>query len=453
MVKNQTRIDKWYRTKKFVSQLSAATLGYIHRNAPGAIVGYVKGGELYDKYLDPGFEQEQPGSLSLPNNKMLFGGHFQGSVNPLGKEGELMKRRCLSQGWHNSNEAFGLVADPDAVYIQHSTYHDTLFIEAMMGAMFRKLFKKASQNVDEAREFLIGNTVNNSDGIRLQFFVYDPIEAITSAYEYNLPTDTSMQSLISDWTAVRTYFAQYMIDGNDFEPFKLVLLYRDGTSNPVTPEYRHGATLNLRNEHITLYCSGTMTFQNRTKGALAGASNNEIESVDAQPLVYRTFNFKHADARQKAPNGKYFSEQPFGLEGAPQVGVRTFRAAQLNNGGIGVSWRNRPDKNIFSNCIGSYDKAIEPGAMHNSAISYEFSGNFPTVIKKIKTEYTAEGVAVGLYGRSQLFCFEEIMRTASTNLVTVAYEKHTEVGVILKTNPPVPILSMFSIELEQINTP
>lgn len=433
--------ELYHQVKKKVAQVAGAQLGFIAANAGGAAVGWVKAGQVVDLL--------RPKEIELNQTKMVVTS-FQGQVNPLGKDAAKMKTSCLSQGWHNTNEAYGNVSDPNAVYILHSTYHDTLTIEAIIGACVRKVFKKAAQYVDEARAYLIGNRFDDSgNGMLLQMYLYNPVNSATSALEYEIPDGSGMQSIVSNWANLRAYMAQYMIDGNDAEMFKIVLMYRDTTTVLDVPAWRHAATVNLRNEHITLYCSAKLTFQNRTRGANTNVTETDV--VDSQPLVYRCFNFKHADARQLAPDARYYTALPFGFEGAPQVGVRTIRAAQMDTTSVGLGFQNRPDKNIFANCSGAYDKVIEPGAMQTSAISYEHSGNFPTIIKQIKTEFTAFGVASGIRGRAQLFCFEELMRTNSTNHVSIAYEKHTEVGCILKTKPPVPIISMFSVDAEVNN--
>lgn len=441
-----TQTGDFAPARRIGAQIAGGTLGYIVGDVPGATLGFQIGGKIADAVeAATSTETGQP----LPKKMTAT---FQGVVNPLGKTHKKLMHACRSNGWHATNESFGAVADPNAVYMHHSTYHLQLYVNAILGGMVRKLFKMAKQSVNEVRDYLVGNDTNNSVGIKLQFYRMNPVSLTNSAFELVLATNVSLENIVEGWNDVRTYLANFINDADDLEPYKLVLFYLDIIPEPVTGaanEWRHASTLYLKNEHITLHCYSQLTFQNRTKGANTTTTDQDV--IDAQPLIMRCYSFKHADIRQRAPNYMYGTTVPYLLEGVPQAGVKLIRAEQFGN--IGAGWQNRPDKKIFANCANAYDAVIQPGVMLNSAVSHTFSGMFGNVIKQFRVEFLSGVIATGVRGKSQLFCFEENMRTNSDNLVTVAYEKSAEVGCYFTSKPTVPMITQFTVDAENNNLP
>ena len=439
------------RSKRWATRATAvvagAELGFIVGDVNGAIQGGVYAGRAFDQvYPDPDLEPEPVQDIVLPSKSMKVGNVFQGVVHPLGKEDKYLESDCLSHGWHVTKETFGTVADPDAVYIQHSTYTLTGYIEAILGAMIREVVRLGGQQLGDTLEEIAGSGVETSTSVVFQYTYINVQTAVqTQTANYVLDANDSISSVVAGWTQVRAHLENYLQNGGGSgleEPFKLSMSHTNNNSE----DLRIIAVLNLQNCHMMLYSTSELKFQNRTKAANAAEGNNEIDRIDSAPIVLRTYNFKHADMRLKVPT----ANNAYILNGVPQESIRLVRAAEFSTN---ISFQNRPHPNIFSNCVGAFDQVVNPGVMKNSAISYKFSGKFMNNIKLLKQISVTGEIAQGVFGRSQLFMFEELMRTSTTNWVEVSYERQSKIGCIFKRLSPAPIVSQFQVNAVVNNTP
>ena len=419
--------------RRAMAQAASVPLGYIVADVPGAVAAPVVAGQAFDVVY--------PEPIDIPpSSKKMKSNPFQCDLNPLGANATYLEKSCLEKGYGSTTETFGTVTDPNAVYIIHSTYCESAYVDAILGAMIRKVLKMGGQLVGDNVEEIASVAIDDAIGLRLSMTILNPLTlAQATVSPYLLPNNASLQTITNAWTQARSEIVNYLINASSNEIHKIALQ----THSLINPtEIRTLAVLNLHNTNLMLYCQSDLTFQNRTKAALG--STEAADRIDNVPLACRTYGFKHSDIRLKAPT----EHTGFSLTGASLETVRLIRAAQFTGSD---NYQNRPPGHMFANLSQAYDTVVGPGSMKRSAISYKFNGKFINVMKQLRFINQATGLVNGVKGRAQMWVFEEVMRTSSANPVVVAYERSTKIGCVITQLPPVPMQSQLRINTEVSN--
>nr|UOF83121.1 putative capsid protein [Cressdnaviricota sp.] len=427
------------RVKRFAAQVAGAQLGFIYQNVPGAVTGAVYAGRAYDYRYPEQIEASDDGTVSQKNNSM---GYYAGHLGKFKNPKKTATAVALRKGYHVTNDDFGEVKDPNAVYITHSTYNVYHYSAAIRGALLRKLFKLAGIEISEPTEEMALFSAYNSDGFKLQYETKNPLTGALAVWDYVTLDNESFFLVLSNFTFFRDHILSCLGGTNTTEPYALRLYASD--RNVLDTNWRLMSQLMLPSEKITIHSSSEIKIQNRTLGANAPAGNENVDRVDNQPVAVKTYLFKHGDPRLKAPN---FIHDNFPslvtLGGIPEsyVGVRLIRSAQL----INTNWQNAPDKGIFTNCSMVKGGLLQAGQMKSSFISASHRGLFNTVMKKLRPEFPPQnGLIAGVQGKCELMLFSEKMRTAAANSIAISYERELKVGCILTTTKPVPWSTSFT---------
>jgi len=419
---------------RFASRASGAALGFIGGDVPGAIEGAVYAGRAYDfTHQDDNDFRAVEGTLDvnpLPQTKTMGKAMYSGKF----KKPKYSKPTAFDIAGKSGSiadvETYGNVVDPHCCYINHSTYQFDAISFSIRYALIRKLFKLAGIAYVNKYEELPLNKPDNSIGFKLIYTYYNTLNGVHTSTEYLTVDNQTLTDIVIGFIQFTLLLEEYMNGGaGNKEPYKLALYSADGQA--ITTEYRLASQLTISDEEIHLLSYSSMKVQNRTKGDLAGAADYNVERSDNQPLVVTLFEFRNADPRMRSAST--FGIANHVLNGISLVNPRLLRAgSQATPGDFGPTneFQNTPSKTFFQNCIKSSKSILQPGQMKESIVKYGFSGKGVAFFTKLKYEnkVPVTNQISDVFGRSQLLVFEEKMRTAGSNQVTIAYERKYKVA-------------------------
>jgi len=392
-----------YSVKKFAAQSSGAALGFITANVPGAVVGGYAAGEVVD-YID---------STPLPTKMSKSSGFYKGSIGKARHFKATSEIVALQKGFHSVFDTYGRVTDPQAVYIIHGTWKALAIAEVICGSLIRKLFQKAGVQINERTEELPLVSISVATGFRLEFTHQNAVNAAGTTVTYDTVDDDTLQTVINNFTGLSAFFINYLNNVTvASEPFRLSLYSSDSAT------WRIASTLNLANEQMNLFLSSELNMQNRTQGDTAAAGDLTIERTDNQPLICKMYEFNHSDPRLRQ-NGANTDE----LNTGGQAGIKLIRATTLP-----ATFQHRPSPKIWANCKGTSQFILDPGNLKKTFVSWKSSGLLINVLKKLKCYVTNLFGVSGAPGKCQVVMFEEKLRTAGTNPVTIQYEHVHKAG-------------------------
>jgi len=414
------------------AQTSGAALGFIHLNVPGAVVGWHYAGQAYDLT-----HPEKVNQTKSEMGNSTYGGNFNRKKTPRNS----FFTQSKLKGFHVTDEIYGNISDPDAVYIHHSTRQLRSEVKVLMAAIIRKGFQLAGITINERDEELPLTAFNESAGFTLQYITIDQISGALFTYAYNTASNQSMTQILDGFTAMDTQMFDYIRNANSQEPHKFILLSLDSA---VISRSNVASMINLMSMHVEIQSVSSVKIQNRTIGA-AATTDLSTDRVDSQPLICQNYLLKSGDLRQKQFTSSAGSSITSNLlNGCSLTGPNLIRAAQLT----GAGFQNRLSPKRFTNCVKTANTILNPGVIKQSSIVHKFYGTMANVFKRMKcvsiVGTTPNEIVNGLQGRSELFIFEEKMRSSSANPVALHYERTYTIGCIVKTKSDVPLLTYFT---------
>nr|WAQ80600.1 MAG: putative capsid protein [Cressdnaviricota sp.] len=355
--------------------------------------------------------------------------------------------QALKYGYKYDVEEFGRVDDPNAVYITHSTKHVSAYANSLVGALIRKLLDLGGYPVHDKLEqptLQLDGTSRSSDGIKIQYLVQDPVtQTVSSVIIFDSASGQSIQSMLSSagLQAIVTHITEFIQNINSNEPYKLLLFTDD--NNGAAQIGRIAASLSLQSILVGVNAVSKIVIQNRTAGDSALSTDKSNERVDNQPINGTLYRFN-----QSTPRTKYTNADNNGLflSSVNNNGLLLVRSAQLEN-----ALQNAPDPRIWTNCSKKSGIILQPGTMKTSTISHNYYCSLRTFLLRSRSQLTDATRFVGGSGKSETFFFQETLRTNSSNILTVQYERHIEVGCFIrKTKKSFPIRSHL-LTVEQSN--
>lgn len=428
---------------RFLQQLGSRGLATAARQGArfaGSVYKHVK--KVANNWTKKPIKRKSPTSANRGFVRGLTGhsvGTYKGSFKKAKRIKKTMKSMALAKGFHKTLEQYGTVTSSDCVYLGHSSGNLTEMSEVIYSALMRKIMNKAGFKMSSLfRELAVSNPgsgVNfNEDATGLRFVYTVMLQSVGTTN--NVIYDTLNGQNFGDVLLAFTQFRLHLLDfirgeqgagaREAYEPFKLAVYTKDVTAT--IDQWRLGAEMFLEDVHLELSCNSIMTIQNRTKAAEA-TTDFGTERVDSQPLKGYLYEFKHADPRVRfasSANEALNNNQVFNRMNAN--GLSLIRGNQF-----GPS--NEPlDPKYFANIAKATKITLDPGEMKKMTFSYRVSGKITNILKKLQvTRYhSVTGVFNGQIGKCQFFAFEELMRTPSNNLITVAYERELQYGAIVK---------------------
>lgn len=362
----------------------------------------------------------------------VYAGKFKKTKKRIGPQMSKIQS-FMKTGYGITAEIQGKVNDPDVVYVGHSTTNIVEIISAVMGAIFRKLFKKCGVDVDNPNQELPLVAYNDSGASQWKIeFVVKTVTDNPVPFPYNIPADATLTSIIANFTTMRDIIGQIMsTDGNNNgQVIERVALYQQDTS--VVNSWRLAGELNMKREVLQVYIQSTLTVQNRTKSE---TGDNDAEAVDNQPLKGLLYHFKGG-----VPKAKAMGYTP--ITRVNGNGVILARGAQLTAiSYYGNTMREPPLPKYWQNCTKSAGVALDPGTIRKTSLSHMFNGYFNTCLFRmaIRDDQGVPGQTVGFVnGKCQLIALEERLNSGSTNLITVQYECDKKICArLITTKAPV----------------
>lgn len=369
-------------------------------------------------------------------------GYYKGKFKkPKRTKNPKVETRCLKKGYHVTIETTGRVEDQHCAYMLHSTWNASAYANAICGALLRKLFKKAGITMDNGDQEIVGNLGFNASGWLLEYVTYNTITGIPSGPPtYQTVDGDTLDGILNESTkfiAFRNHITDFLTNVNQDEPYSLTL-YTKVTSS--ASEVRPAAHLNLVNEFVTVYSSSTIKIQNRTAGDLAGQEERyELDRIDNQPVKGYVYEF-YGEPRLKYPRSIPGPLSTTQLNYQNATGVTLWRSAELPS-----SYIEPPVPKLWANCYKSNGVLLQPGDMKKGYIAVKHSGRLTNLLKKLRCERIINGATVsGVKGKTQVYGFEEKIRTPGTNPITLQYESELKVGATTRSGPPAPLQTSYT---------
>lgn len=414
---------------RYASQGSGAALGFIAGNVPGAVNGANLAGQAYDFTHEMDHDFNLVARALLPTKSRMSRSHFKGNFKRPRKIHNTFEKTALKIGSHCQFETYGKVADPNSVYIAHSTWDRTQMSLALRLAFIRKLFYKAGHHIHNRNETLPLLSQTVSTGFKIVVTHINPGSAtVTVSNEYVILAAESLTDVVQNFATFTTQIDADLNNTSESVPARIVLYQHDYDDQGPTAYWRLASSINMKTEYIIMHCTSLLKIQNRTAGDTAATGNLDVDRTDMQPLKGRIYQFSSADPRLKNPHARGADTSSI-LQGCSDVGVRLLRGADFGND----AYQNLPDTNIYSNCTKSVDVIMQPADMRQTAVTHVYKGLFHNVFKKMNMEFLSTTIATGVHGKAQVLAFEEKIRTAGTNNITIQYEREYKCGVILKS--------------------
>lgn len=419
---------------RLLAATAGAQVGKYLGNEVGAFVGEKAAESLYDYVNTSKFTQ------------MKVSSGYNGRFNKGYRVKKDIFNECAKHGYLVQFEQYGSVSDPNAVMITQSTYNNNTLASAYFQAVSRKLFRLAGFNISDRDASLNSFSPFDSDGFKLVYQGLVVATGAVSTLEYQTGQTTTFSTIWS-LAPFALEIANYLIDFHDRRPYKMFLYQSD--RNGVDTNWRLVSQLDLENEISTFYFSSKLILQNQTKAA--GATNNELDRNDAQPLTTAIYSFRgepkiRAIGNVPVPAGTTQTElQKF--VGIDQRSVRLLRAQDFVN----TAFHNPPHNSMYANLKSRTNSMLQPGEMKQNILFHKISGRGVNIFEKLRVQsYGNTPVKfIGVPCKSTLFHFSEKMRTASVNPVVVHYEHELKIGCMLKTKTA---LAAMQTQFETVET-
>jgi hypothetical protein len=368
---------------------------------------------------------EAIGSMFTQNTESVVGklmpGTYQGKFALSAKASQKgLRDKYQKKGAVFIEETYGSVADPDTVYVGHSTYSRTCIARAIGLAVLRKLFRVGVKfnptTIYEELPLISSIPDSGPDGFVIVYSLKDS-DGTEFKVAHDIPNDFSLGSILTHNQGGFVYLDNInscLGSENPFVMEKVLLYMKNGVATRLVYD------MDMKKEILSVAMSSHMVIQNRTKSA--SGANNTTE-VDAQPLKGPVFEFSLGVPKLKATT-------PDNLNYMLPEGIMLVRAGALP-GSDPTAYKEVPVKNAFQGVVKSGYTRLNPGALKSMTIGSDCSGYYGNVLFKLRVNQ--QGVIQRAYGKSQMVILEEELNSGSTNLITISYECQHIAGADLTT--------------------
>lgn len=368
-------------------------------------------------------------------------GRYQGKFRkPKKTKNPKVETLCLKKGYHITIETTGRVEDQHCAYMLHSTWNAAAYANAIAGSLLRKLFKKAGISLDQGDQEIAGNLAYDARAWLLEYVTYNPITGIPSGPPtYQTVDNDTFDGILNETTkfgVFKQHITDFLTNTSQEEPYSLNLYSKvTSSASSVVP----AATINLANEFVTVYSSSTIKIQNRTAGDLAGTDDRyELDRIDNQPVKGYVYEF-YGEPRLKYPR-TIPNTGVTQLNYQNATGVTLWRSADLPSAYI-----EPPVPRLWANCYKSNGVILQPGDMKKGYVAVKHSGRLTNLLKKLRAERIINGATVcGVKGKTQVYGFEEKIRTPGSNPITLQYEAELKVGAVTRSGTTAPLQTSYT---------
>lgn len=463
----------------YVSGGLGGTLGFIAGDVPGAVVGYKLGKKAYKFFNSKKSNNSNMKRKSLmitpprtpkvrvktktlkvvkPAKKLFkrrivkkkvkkivkakrdpFGGistsQYAGKFSLPGKIVKDAETICSKLGYHITNEQYGEVADPNCVYLYHSNYCIDDIASVIQSALLRTLFRKAGIEIGNELQEIPFSYSDNSYGFRIIYTKRDKITGVLGTSFYDGVNNITFKDVtLGMYSVMGSHFRDYMENVNsDQEPYMLGLYANDEST--FSTQFRCLANLTLQDEFVVLNTTSSLIVQNRTIGSTS-STDYSADRVDNQPLVGYLYQFKNGDPRLRVnqiTNIGVANAHEIYYASGDRRGVRSFGGTQLGN-----DMQEPPVPKLWRNIQYASKVNLDPGFIKKSYVHSVFKNRLPELLKRLKVDKMQISDGVHSYTqlsgcKSQLIALEEGLRTQTTNLITVLFERESKIGAYTYT--------------------
>lgn len=366
---------------------------------------------------------------SAPYRKSYqFSGRYVGRFKKPLKGGKISLPKKL--GSVLSHEQFGKIDDPDLVCLGHSTWPIHTLTKAISYAILRKAFKKAfSWDCLDVNQEIPANYYNESTYHEVVFIWRDGVSGTITPQIIGFANNDTIATMASKPSGITTSIQEAI-----FAKFENETTWHTRELERVMVRYTGAPAsvkcdMNMLNEVLKLKVSSSVKIQNRTLAATAASA--DTDRVDSQPVKGKLLKFKGLPKlkNMNVPANQFALFQTVGT--TPQLGsVILVRGAELPSG------HSEPKvKQDWNNCYASSSVSLQPGEIKSSSLSMYKAAYFNNLFKSVQQtsgNLGAPGLAAnGVPGYSQLFFFEEVLNSGSTNKITLNYEQQIYVSAYL----------------------
>ena len=379
----------------------------------GAVAAAAGVGYLVGSAINSMFTQTEIESTFMPGT---YQGKFKLSAGAAFKG---LRDQYQKQGCCFIIETFGAVADPDLVYIGHSSWNAAAVINAIAGALLRKLFRVGCRLDPQTTYEVL--SLSSPDASGSAGFIINYEWRLAAGGETRvavvIPANSSIDTLINYVApgpiAISLYnLISSQLKDNNPSILTKIRLYQE---NHLLYE------MNLEKEVLHLAMSSHMVVQNRTK-SVSGSSSTDL--IDTQPLKGPVYEFTIGTPKIKA-------ETPIRLNQMENEGIILARASQFGGSDV-TAYKEPPVKKLFQNCNKSAYVRLNPGALKSMTVGADMKGYFNNVLFKLRYN-TQDTQTKQCFGKSQLVCLEEELNSGSANNISVHYECQHIAGASLVT--------------------
>jgi len=331
---------------------------------------------------------------------------------------------CLSKGFYFVDETWGRMEDAHTVYIFHSPFQAYMIAKSIVAATIRNVMKQAGIQIGNSNIEVPWILVDQSSAMRLTYQTQNASSGVINTVTYDVPNNSTFLNIVTGFTAYFQHIFNYICDQDPDEPYRLFI--QMSTNN--FDHYIRGM-LNLGDCHLEVFTHSKLVIQNRSAGSQAAADNTDryaLDRVDNVPLIGYNYEFKHTDPRLKQMSTNATGDANLNI--ADTRGLNLIKASTLF-----PDWSEPPTPKVWQNCSKAAKIGLEPGDMKTTTLSYNYSGKFANVMKKLRVQnFENPDQIAGVLGRSQIIALEEKIRTDSANPITIQYEKESRVGAVVR---------------------
>lgn len=386
--------------------------------------------------------------------RSLFSKKKSGQRAGSGRDGGRFKRprknskknmNYVTKGFVHTTEVHGLVADPDCVYVGHSSFSGTQMIEIMCQSLLRKLFAKSGWVCRSIHEKIPGYFANTSTCWRISIERKNEETGVIVAYNYDGvgATDHTIYQLVGDQSiGLAPLFVALLDVFRDFAtgqggtggstnnvdvPFRLRLYREEG--NVLGTFYQFDSEIIFAHETVNYFSKSDLKIQNRT---IAADSSTDANNVANNPIQGKLYHFKGGCPRAKV-DGVHLVEAML-----DRHGTLTARAAQIapTDTSVAQVFKEPPKPHAFWNCSKSSTVKLNPGDTKSDSLYYSGKMPFLKFLKAIQYGYGTGLKQVNLFGKSAMIALEDMINVNAAANINIAYEVNREYGMYFTSKVP-----------------
>lgn len=375
----------------------------------------------------------KPGGMNRGPSRMELDlaarGKIRGTSHFRGKFKRPTKRTAKDGGKFtviHSQEIAGTVLDQNCVYLTHASIDAYTAIEQMVKELVRKLMERGGFKVHSSTDVYSSNAIGVGDATGFTVRVIARNVFLNTRFVSGTCVFAVFESLDGIVSDILQTFLDYSsgfytgggVGNNDnaYEPCQLQLYLVNGAVE------RNVATVDLREEIMTLVGVSHLKVQNRS---LAGDGSASTDNVNSNPVQGYMYNFKGI------PKSK-----PDGMTAFDQTnrdnGVQLIRAS-LNAQQQAIREPVLP--RVFWNCYKASKVRLDPGQIKYGQIKDKKTGPFLQMLKTIRFQQGPGPAFLKYYSpfKHQMIGLEEVINVDPLETITISYEVDRKYYIKSKT--------------------